>query len=54
MTKRSTLSDDPMVDLCLRAELERHWEYSGKYEDIGSEVYARDAVSESLQAVSVT
>jgi hypothetical protein len=32
-----------MLDPELRAQLERHWEYSGKDEDIAHEVYADDA-----------
>ena len=39
-----------MLDADLRAELERHWEYSGKDEDIASEVYAEDAVLEFPQS----
>ena len=39
-----------MLDAALRAELERHWEYSGKDEDLASEVYAEDAVLEFPQS----
>ena len=39
-----------MLAAGLRAELERHWEYSGKDEDIASEVYAVDAVLEFPQS----
>jgi hypothetical protein len=38
-----------MLDPELRAQLERHWEYSGKDEDISHEVYADDAVLEFPQ-----
>jgi hypothetical protein len=38
-----------MLDPELRAQLERHWEYSGKDEDIAHEVYADDAVLEFPQ-----
>ena len=33
----------------LRAQLERHWEYSGKDEDIASEIYADNAILEFPQ-----
>lgn len=33
----------------LRTQLERHWEYSGKDEDIAHEIYADDAVLEFPQ-----
>ena len=39
-----------MLDAALRAQLERHWEYSGKDEDVASEVYAEDAVLEFPQS----
>jgi hypothetical protein len=38
-----------MLDPQLRAQLERHWEYSGKEEDIAHEVYAESAVLEFPQ-----
>jgi hypothetical protein len=38
-----------MLEPELRARLERHWEYSGKDEDIAHEVYADDAVLEFPQ-----
>ncbi|HJR92719.1 MAG TPA: nuclear transport factor 2 family protein [Acidimicrobiia bacterium] len=38
-----------MLDPQLRAQLERHWEYSGKDEDIAHEVYAEGAVLEFPQ-----
>jgi len=38
-----------MLEPELRARLERHWEYSGKDEDIASEVYADDAILEFPQ-----
>jgi len=38
-----------MLDPQLRAQLERHWEYSGKDEDIAHEVYAESAVLEFPQ-----
>ena len=39
-----------MLDASLRAELERHWEYSGEDEEIASEVYAEDAILEFPQS----
>lgn len=38
-----------MLDPELRARLERHWQYSGKDEDIAHEMYAEDAVLEFPQ-----
>jgi hypothetical protein len=38
-----------MLESELRAQLERHWEYSGKDEDISHEIYADDAVLEFPQ-----
>ena len=38
-----------MLDSRLRAQLERHWEYAGKDEDISHEIYADDAVLEFPQ-----
>ncbi len=38
-----------MLDSELRAQLERHWEYSGRDEDIAHEIYAEDAVLEFPQ-----
>jgi hypothetical protein len=38
-----------MLDSRLRVQLERHWEYSGKDEDIAHEIYADDAVLEFPQ-----
>ena len=38
-----------MLDSRLRAQLERHWQYSGKDEDIAHEIYAEDAVLEFPQ-----
>ena len=38
-----------MLSSELRAQLERHWEYAGKDEDIASEIYADDAVLEFPQ-----
>ena len=38
-----------MLDADLKAQLERHWEYSGRDEDIASEIYADDAVLEFPQ-----
>lgn len=37
-------------DATLRAELERHWAYSGKDEDIASEIYHPEAVLEFPQS----
>ena len=37
-------------DATLRADLERHWEYSGKDEDIAHEIYHPDAVLEFPQS----
>ncbi|CAN5746778.1 hypothetical protein BH23ACT5_BH23ACT5_18570 [soil metagenome] len=38
-----------MIDPELRAQLERHWEYSGRDENIAHEIYADDAVLEFPQ-----
>jgi hypothetical protein len=38
-----------MLGADLKARLERHWEYSGKDEDISHEIYADDAVLEFPQ-----
>jgi hypothetical protein len=38
-----------MIEPELLAEFERHWEYSGKDEDIVHEMYAEDAVLEFPQ-----
>jgi SnoaL-like protein len=38
-----------MIDPTLRAALERHWEYSGRDEDVAHEIYAPDAVLEFPQ-----
>ena len=37
-------------DTSLRAQLERHWDYSGKDEDIAHEIYHADAVLEFPQS----
>jgi hypothetical protein len=39
-----------MDETQVRAQLERHWEYSGRDEDIGHEIYHEDAVLEFPQS----
>lgn len=43
------MTDEAMLDPELRALLERHWEYTGKDEDIAHEIYAEGAVLEFPQ-----
>ena len=39
-----------MLDPELRAQLERHWDFTGRDEDVAHEIYAEDAVLEFPQS----
>jgi hypothetical protein len=49
MARLDDRRDETMLDSVLKAELVRHWEYTGIDEDIAHEVYADDAVLEFPQ-----